>query len=296
MKAYKIISDSSCDINPSYLESLGVDRIPFYVSFDKETYRREISEISLEEFYKELTASKIFPKTSLPTVDDYMACFKKHIEAGLDVLCICITAKFSGSYQSAVTAREMTLEAYPDANIAVVNSWSATGGQGMLVNEAVRMRDAGLSLEENVANLEKLRETSNIMFTISTLEYLQRGGRIGKVTALAGSLLNLQPLIQLQDGELIPYGTVRGRKKALVKAFDMFVEFFNKNGLKYEDYNFGIICGYLAAEETEAQKARVEAEIGHSIDLPAFNVGVTIGTYTGPDPVGITFIRKYETL
>ena len=296
MREYKILSDSACDFPTAFGDELGVERIPFYVSFDQEVYKKEVEEISLEDFYKQLTGSKIFPKTSLPTVNDYMTRFQKAIEDGMDVLCLCITAKFSGSYQSAVTAREMVLEDNPEANISVVDSRSATGGMGILVHEAVRMKNAGLSLEKNTENLLKLRETTNIMFTISTLEYLQRGGRIGKVTALAGSLLNLQPLIQLYDGELMPYGTARGRKKALARAREMFVEYFEKNGLSYDDYNFGIVNGYLSHEEADRQQAEVEKIIGHPITIPQFNVGVTIGTYTGPDPVGITFVRKFETL
>lgn len=294
MREYQIFSDSSCDLPAKLLEEYHITRIPFYVSFDQEHYRKEIEEITLAKFYETLTRDKIFPKTSLPSVDDYCKHFRSAIEAGKDVLCLCLTSKFSGSYQSAIAARAILMEKYRDVQIMILNSQQATGAQGLTVLEAAKMQQAGYSIQNNYGVLNKLTETSRIVFTVGTLEYLQRGGRIGKAASLAGSLLNLKPLIELYDGELMPYGTVRGRKKSLEKPLIMMKEYFEKIGESYDDYTFGIISGHTAEAEAALFKEKTEALIGREITLPFFPVGVTIGTYTGPDPVGICFIKKYN--
>ena len=291
----RIFSDSSCDISDELLAARQITRIPFYVSFDQVEYSKEIEEISLAEFYKRLTSEKIFPKTSLPTIEDYCRHFRSAVKNGDDVLCICITPLFSGSFQSATNAKDLILEDYPNAKIRIVNSMQATGAQGLTVLAAADMRDAGFSLDEIAAKLGTLVTTSRIIFTVGTLEYLRRGGRIGKVSALAGSLLHIQPLIELYDGELMPYGTVRGRKKALHRIVEITGEYFEKNELSFEDYTFGVISGESAMEECLQVRIALEALTGQMVTLDPFSVGVTIGTYTGPDPVGITFIRKYNS-
>ncbi len=295
MKPFCIISDSSCDLSDGQLEELDIRVIPFYVSFDQKIYRREKKELSLEVFYRQLTSEKIFPKSSMPSIGDYCDAFQAAIADGFrEICCLTITRKFSGSFNAAMDAREIILEDYPDADIRVIDTWQATGGQGITVIEACRMREAGYSFADTVRRLEEIRETSRIMFAVGTLEYLSRGGRVGKAAAVGANLLNLNPLLELYDAELQAYGTARGRKKAMKKVLDMVSDYFKKNKLSYDDYDFGICKGYTSAADAETVKAGLEKLIGRSLTIPEFQVGVTIGTYTGPDPVGITFIRKYN--
>jgi DegV family protein with EDD domain len=121
----------------------------------------------------------VFPKTSMPSVQDYVDVFTPIVKAGEGVLCICITTKFSGSYNSAVNARNMLLEDYPDAKIEVIDSTLNTVEEGIFVREAARMKAAGLSLEESVQALERIKSTGRIIFTVGSLDYLIHGGRIG---------------------------------------------------------------------------------------------------------------------
>ncbi|HEY9574191.1 MAG TPA: DegV family protein [Lachnospiraceae bacterium] len=295
MNNFKIFSDSSCDIDEMTLKQYDIHRIPFYISFDQEVYEKEIEEISLESFFQRLTEKKVFPKTSLPSIQDYINNFEPHLQKGLDILCICISSNFSGSYQSAKSAASILSEDFPERKILITDSIQATGGQGITVLEAARMRDAGYSVIKTFETLEKLKSTSRIMFTVGTLEYLQRGGRIGKAASLAGSLLHLMPMIQLKDGELVPYGTVRGRNRSLNKISTMVEEYFSESGEKMEDYRFGIISGTTIEDTLTFQKA-YENLIGHQIDYPFFPLGVTIGTNTGPDPVGACFIKKFDRI
>lgn len=293
MSDFQIITDSAADIPEELMKKHKILRVPFYISFDQSKYSKEIEDISVRKFYKKLVASKDIPKTSLPSVQDYINIFMKTVKNGKDVLCITISSLFSGSYQSARAAKDILEEEMPEANIHVVDSRLATGGQGLLVLQAVYMQCSGLSVEDTAARLESLKESGRIMFTIGTLEYLQKGGRIGKAASLAGNMLNLKPLIVLREGELMPYGTVRGRNRSLSRIVSMMEDYFEKEGLSVDDYDFGICRGIEDAEAVSIQSS-VEEYIGHKIEYPLFQVGVTIGTYTGPDPVGIAFIKKFD--
>ncbi|SET22219.1 DegV family protein [[Clostridium] polysaccharolyticum] len=294
MKDFQIYSDSSCDLPIELIEKYSLCIIPYYVTFDMENYFKEHEEISNEEFYQKL-AAKVFPKTSLPSVQDYINAFRKAIEAGQDVLCFCLTSKFSGSYQSAVNAKSLLEEDYPDASIVIVDSIQATAGQGLVVIQAARMKEAGYTLEQIAEKIEILKETARIMFTVDSLEYLQKGGRIGKVTSLAGAMLNLKPMIVLKEAELMPYSNIRGRKKSLDKTITMAEEYFTENNQNYEDYDF-CMANATTLEETKLVQEKVEALIGRKLDFPVFQIGVTIGTYTGPGAIGICFVKKFDRL
>ncbi|MDK2787551.1 MAG: hypothetical protein PWP07_776 [Epulopiscium sp.] len=290
MSDFVILSDSSCDLPDSLLKEYNIELIPYYVSFDQTTYYKEREEITLENFYYILRNQNVFPKTSLPSVDDYMKTFIKYIQDHKNIICFCLTSKFSGSYQAAVNAKNILEEEYPEAKIEVINSIQATAGQGLIVLQAAKMKKAGYSMEDIIKNIEVLKETARITFFVDTLEYLEKGGRIGKVSALIGGVLNFKPLIVVKDGELNPYGKIRGRKKALRKIIEMAEEIVQNN---FDSYEFCIAEGDCI-EEAEALKSMLEEEWNIKIDLPFFKIGTTIGTNTGPDTIGICFIKKYD--
>lgn len=293
MRDYQIFSDSSCDVPQELLTDNGISLIPFYVTFDLENYYKENIEISNEKFYDTLMNQKVFPKTSLPSVLDYINYFEPVLQGGRDVLCLCLTQRFSGSYQSAVNAKSILEEKYPEADIQIVDSIQATAGQGIVVLQAAYMRKGGYSLTDNVKRLNEIKPTARIMFTVDTLEYLTKGGRVGKAASLAGTMLNLKPMIQLKDAELIPYSNVRGRKKSLQKILFMVEEYFTETGDRYEDYDF-CLANATTSEDTQFVQEQVEELIGRRITYPVFQIGVTIGTYTGPGAVGVCFVRKYN--
>jgi DegV family protein with EDD domain len=290
MSDFVILSDSSCDLPDSLLKEYNIELIPYYVSFDQTTYYKEREEITLENFYYILRNQNVFPKTSLPSVDDYMKTFIKYIQDHKNIICFCLTSKFSGSYQAAVNAKNILEEEYPEAKIEVINSIQATAGQGLIVLQAAKMKKAGYSMEDIIKNIEVLKETARITFFVDTLEYLEKGGRIGKVSALIGGVLNFKPLIVVKDGELNPYGKIRERKKALRKIIEMAEEIVQNN---FDSYEFCIAEGDCI-EEAEALKSMLEEEWNIKIDLPFFKIGTTIGTNTGPDTIGICFIKKYD--
>ena len=234
---FGIVSDSSCDLSAQYTEQEQITIASFYVSFDGEKYLREGKDIAVTDFYREMADNQgCYPKTSMPSVQDYIDAFLPFVKKGMPVLCICLTKKFSGSMQSAINAKEELMEDYPQAEIYVMDSQLVTAIQGLFVQEAVRLRNQGLSLEEAVKALEKIRNSGHIFFTTKDLKYLEHGGRIGKAASLAGSVLNIKPLLQYYDGELGPTELCRGRKKSLLKVVDMFIEYLEKKKINLEEY------------------------------------------------------------
>lgn len=291
MREFLICCDSSGDIPDQLIEQYGIRIIPFYVSFDKEHYQKERVEISVEDFYEKMTSEKIFPKTSLPSIEDYKTVFEETLEKGLDVLCICLSQKFSGSYQAAVNARSIVLEENPEAKIAVIDSAWATSAEGLYILQAAKMKEAGYSFEDTVSRLEEVKTKGRVVFTLDVLDYLKEGGRIGKAAALAGKMLNVKPLIMMKDGELIPYSNVRGRKKALEKVVDMAKEYFEETGDNPQDYEF-VMTQCEALDEALNVQEKVEEALGVKMAYEPFLIGTTIGTYTGPKVVGVCLMKK----
>lgn len=295
MKDYQIFADSSCDIPESLLEEHNIQLIPFYVSFDQDIYYKENIEITNEEFYEKISDKSIISTTSLPSVQDYIYQFRNAIKDGKDIICLCLTQRFSGSYQSAVNAKQILEEQYPDSNIHIIDSIQATAGEGILLLQVAYMKKAGYPLDQVVDVVSLLKPTARIMFTVDTLEYLAKGRRIGKAASLASDMFDLKPLIQLKEAELIPYSKVRGRRKSLEKLIAMMEEYFEETGENKEDYDF-CIANATTLDDAQFLQARVEEYTGQKITYSIFQIGVTIGTYTGPGGIGICFVKKYNRI
>ena len=289
MSTYQIVTDSSCDIPPELLKEYGVDFVPYSVSFDGSTYYKEHVDMNVTEFYHRMTTGKAFPKTSLPPIQDYIDCFEPYLKQGQDILCVCLTAKFSGSYQSAINAGHMLKDDYPGRRVIVLDSIQVTAGQGLLVFQAAKMQQAGFGLDQCVNILEQVKETCRISFTVDSLEYLRRGGRIGLVAGFAGSLLNIKPIIQVYGGELRPHSKVRGRKKAISEVIRIAMSEFGDHP---EHYEFAVISSECPDEALEIVH-QLKTEYGVEIAYPLINVGMTIGCHIGPSAIGIATIRKY---
>lgn len=289
MNSYKIISDTASDIYPSVIDTDTIPRVPFYVTFDKENYKREIADLSIDDFYRTIVDKKLFPKTSCPTISDYTDVFEPYLRDGQDIICFCISSLFSGSYQSAVNAAEMMKEKYPDRKIKIIDSIQATAGYGLIVYQANLMHEAGYTFDETVSVIEKLKHDVFIYFTVGTLDFLQNGGRIGKATALAGTLFNVKPIICMREGELSPVENVRGVKKA-VKAI---IDRTDKEIQGHEsDY---YVSMFYAHERADIMDTIVEHYSDSKYDFSdnMFRVGVTVGAHTGPQVIAIACSKKY---
>ena len=296
---FKIISDGSCDLPPQLTREKGVEVVPFYVSFDEQTYLKEIEEMPIREFYDKMVEHEnvIFPKSSLPSVNDYITAFEKYVKQDIAVICICITTKFSGSYQAAMTAKNMILETYPNARIEVIDSWMDTVLQGMYVLEAVKVKERGVSYEEAIKRLLEIRETGRIFFTVGNVDYLKHGGRIGKLSGLTASLLGIRPLITLKEGEIFPSGVSRSRKKSIesvLKLLENHIAALQAQGENLKDYIVDVGYGY-DIPEAETFLETVQTRFSDVLDadsIKMYQIGATISVHTGPYPLGVGFLKR----
>lgn len=295
-ETFHIISDGSCDLPPALAQEKNITVVPFYVSFDDEHYFKENVEIDIRDFYQQMVDKKgVYPKSSMPSIQDYAEAFLPFAEAGTPVICICITTKFSGSMQSALNARALIQEKYPQAEITVIDATINTVLQGQYVLEAVELRDHGFSYQDTVARLEEIKSTGRIFFTVGNMEYLKHGGRIGKVAALAGSVLNIRPVITLKQGEIFPSGLDRGRKRTTEKALNLLLEYLKESSLGIECYSLAVGYGYDVEEGIafRDQSLATLQEKGYPIkEMPVYQIGATIGVHTGPYPLGFGIIEK----
>ena len=296
---FGIVSDSSCDLPESYVQTEQVEIVSFYLSFDGEEYYREGKEISIPEFYQRMAENPdCFPKTSMPSIQDYVGAFLSFVKKGLPVLCICLSRKLSGSLQAAVNAKQVVEEQFQGARIEVVDSCLATALQGMLVKNAVEMRNAGKTLDEAAEALRSLRQSGHIFFTTDDLKYLEHGGRIGKVASVAGSVLKIKPLIQFYDGELGSAELCRGRKKSLQKIIDKMESYIQDLKIEPEDY-FLVTGVGLWVPEYDEFKMRLRERLGTSgfrvREWEDIQIGATIGVHTGPYPLGAGLLRQWNT-
>lgn len=295
-EAFHIISDGSCDLPPELVQEKNITVVPFYVSFDDEHYFRENVDINIRDFYQQMVDKKgVYPKSSMPSIQDYQEAFLPFAEKGIPVICICITTKFSGSMQSALNARMLILEKYPQAEITVIDATINTVLQGQYVLEAVELRDHGCSYQDTVKRLEEIKSTGRIFFTVGNMEYLRHGGRIGKVAALAGGALDIRPVITLKQGEIFPSGIDRGRKRTLKKVMNLLLDYLQESSLGIDCYSLAVGYGYDPEEGIafRDEALSVLQEKGYVInELPVYQIGATIGVHTGPYPLGFGIIEK----
>ena len=294
---FHIVSDSSCDLGRERAEQLGITMGSFYVAIGDETYYREERDISTREFYRRMAdAPGVFPKTSMPTMEDYLEAFRPLAAQDMPILCICLNAAFSGSCQSALNAAEELREEFPRARVQVVDSTLATVLQGMFVEEAAALRDAGYTLEEAVEALKPLPATGRIFFTTSDLDYLRHGGRIGRAAAATGALLKVKPLIGYKDAGLVSDGIAQGRKKSLVRVRELFFRHLKQEEIDLDHYRLATGFGLDREEHAAFAQTIYEGLLELGADRPEvkrpYQIGVTIGVHTGPSPIGVGLIRR----
>ncbi len=294
---FKIISDTACDYSIDYAKSVDVDLVPLYVTFDGTTYLKDKEELPIETFYDKILNENLFPKTSLPGVQDYIDKFLPYIKNNQPVICITISTILSGSYNSAVMAKDYILDEYPDAKIEIINSLVDTAAQALIVREAVRIRNAGFSFEKAVELLNKIILSSTIFFTIGSLDYLKKGGRIGRLATKLTEALNIRPIIYLQLGELNIGGIARTRNKSKKIVLDVLKKYFTKNKLDINDYVF---TAESCTDFDELKDFRKDFENTFNVkcveSYEDFNIriGSVTACHTGPYAIGIGIVPKYE--
>ena len=237
-------------------------------------------DITKEEFYAKQAEAKVLPKTTQLNPQEYCDAFQPLLENGDEVVAVLVSSKLSGSFQSACIAKEM-LEG--GERLHLVDSLNATLGEGLLVREAARLRDAGKIAAEIAAELEALRGRVRFIAFVGTLKYLKMGGRISASTAMMGTMLHISPVVAVVDGEVKAVGKVRGSQKILAYTLDFVREY-------PVDTRYPVVFGHSRCQETmEAYRDKVTEALGIR-DHVGEELGAVIGTHAGPGCYGLAYI------
>lgn len=292
MEQFEIITDSTADLPQKYAKKYNIKSIPLLVSFDSVQYFKDKVDIDIKTFYKKFRETKVFPKTSCPQQFDIIESVKEVLDRGKDVLIFTMSSKLSGSFNAVNVATKELLEDYKDRKIIVLDTLAATGSLGMLALEAAFMREAGYDLETTANTVSKLFDKAKVVFTTDDLEYLKRGGRIGAVSAIAGTILNIKPVVMLSDGLLLPANKVRGRKKSLNEVANVII---NQLKSSIDDYRVvGLQSGLI--QDTKYVEEAFTEKTGYEFSEEAWEIGIIIGTHIGPTAVGLSIVPKYTTV
>ena len=273
-----IITDSTCDIRHAELEQLSVERVPLYVQFQDKMFKDWL-EITPKEIIDGVAQGADLPSTSQPSPQDFAQAYKDAAAAGADhILCLTISSELSGTHQSANLAKEQV-----DVPVTVFDSRAASIGIGTMVQKAAKMRDAGASVDEIVKALEHIRDTNFALFTVDSLDFLQKNGRIGQASALVGSLLNIKPLLSVQEGKIAPVGRARGNKKALKELVNQVVQYA-------EQHEGKLVVNFIhVLDESAAVKAKDALEKSglEFVDAGTYELGAVIACHVGPGTYGL---------
>ncbi|MGO5050064.1 DegV family protein [Dysosmobacter sp. Sow4_B12] len=277
--AVQIITDSTSDLTAEELRELGVHVIHMRVIFEDGVYTDGV-DITKEEFYAKQAEAKVLPKTTQVNPGEFCDAFQPLLDTGDEVVAILLSSKLSGSFQSAVIAKDMVEGA---ERLHLVDSLNVTLGEGLLVREAVRLRDAGKSGAEIAAAIEALRSRVRFVAFVGTLKYLKMGGRISASTAALGTMLNISPVVAVVDGEVKSVGKVRGSQKIMAYTLDFAKEY-------PVDTRHCVVFGHSRCQETmEAYRDKVTAALGIR-DWAWDELGAVIGTHAGPGCYGLAYI------
>ena len=279
----RIIIDSASDLTKERADALGLDFLPLKTIFGEEEYLDGIT-LSHEAFYEKLIEGDCMPTTSQISPHDFEQVYQNVKENGDTAVVITLSAKLSGTYQSA----NIALNGYEDC-ITIVDSENVCLGEQILVLLAARLRDEGHSAAQIAEVLEKKKKDVRVLALLDTLEYLKRGGRISKAAALAGNLLSIKPVIAIVDGEVAILGKARGSKNGCNMLRE---EVSRHNGI---DFSLPFCLGYTGLSDAMLQKyIRDNADLweGHVDRLPISSIGSTIGTHTGPDGICVAFFSS----
>ncbi|MDD4765968.1 MAG: DegV family protein [Desulfotomaculaceae bacterium] len=277
MNLIKIVTDSTADLPKDLAAKYDITVVPLMVIFnDNETFRDGV-DIDTEQFYIRQVERKEYSRTSQPAPAEFLCVYKELSSSGSSVISIHLSSALSGTCQSARMARDML----PDADIVVIDSKQASMGLGMIVLEAARAASEGKNKDEIIGIVRKMVSEGMLYFIVDTLEFLARGGRIGKAQALLGNILSIKPILYLKDGIVQPLEKTRGRAKAI----DRLVQIIEKKAGKRR-----VKCSLIHGMDPAGMEQLYQKIVPLlNCDEPVCStLGAVIGTHTGLGALGIT--------
>ncbi|BCJ95756.1 hypothetical protein acsn021_33250 [Anaerocolumna cellulosilytica] len=287
MKDFVITADSNCDLLPEYIKEKAIGIIPHYYDINGVTYGDELN-LTPKEFYDKMRAG-VMPTTMASNPAVIRETFQSYLDKGLDVLHISFSSALSGGHSNVAAGARELCEENQEAKIVVLDSLNVSLGEGLVVMKAVQLKEAGMGIDEVAAWIEENKLKFCVQFTVDDLFHLQRGGRVSKMTAIVGSMINVKPILVVnKDGALVPGGTVRGRKKSLSTIVNrMETQMGNhKNG------NNPICIVHGDAAEDAAYIAELIKERLHINNIMINTISPSIGAHSGPGAIGICYLGE----
>lgn len=280
----RILADSACDLPKSFYEQNNVILFPLKVQINEEEYE-DVKTIDPKTVYDAIR-SGILPKTSQPSPFLYEEVFTNMAENNEDGIYIAFSSELSGTYSSAVMILNQVKEKYPKFNLTIVDSKCASLGVGLVVMEAAKLAANNASKEEILKDVYFRSSHMEHLFTVEDLDYLAKGGRLSKTSAFLGGLLNIKPVLNMEDGKLVPLEKLRGKKKVMLRL----IELMKERGDYIENQVVGI--SHSDNEQAALEVKAMIAETFHPKEIHITSIGSAIGAHTGAGTIAIFFLNK----
>ncbi|MDR4902178.1 DegV family protein [Bacillus mycoides] len=283
----KIITDSAADLPVELLQAYDIDLIPLRVYDEAETEYLDGVTLKSVTLLQKMREGAVY-KTSLPSLETFQEKFVSYAKEGNPCIYLAFSSELSGTYQSSVLIKKEVKETYTDLDLEIIDTKCASLGQGIVVLEAAKMAKEGASKEEILNRVAFLMEHMEHIFTVADLQYLVRGGRLSKVAGFIGGLLNIKPILNVDEGKLVPLEKVRGKKKVLSRIVDIMDE----RGKDLKGQTIGMTHGD-DLETAEALKALITERFGCEVFI-VNTIGAAIGAHTGPGALTLFFLNEVE--
>ena len=272
-----IVTDGACSLSPAQGEQLGVHVAPVYVNFDNKTYQAGV-DLEASEFYRLMHASKKLPTTAQPTAADFINLYTRLADEADEIVTVVISHHMSATLQSA----EMAKEQFTKVPVHIIDSESVSLGFGMMAIAAARVAAQGQDAKAVIQLVEEIKRRIKIIFTVDTLEYLHKGGRIGGATAFLGSALSIKPILYIKDGRIEPLEKQRTRKRSVARLLKIMEE---KVGS--DEVHVAILHGNIPDEAHELEQ-QIRGRF-NCVELVTSEMGPVIGVHAGPGTLGLVF-------
>jgi len=279
----KILTDSASDLTEEIIREYDIDVLPMTIIKDDREYRDKI-DISPKVIYDGMRNKEVF-KTAQVTPIAFEEKFEEYAKQGIPVVYVGFSSELSATYQSSVIARDNVLIKYPDAKIEVVDTLAASGGFGLIVLEAAKFAKSGKDVGEILDRVELAKKSIDHIFTVDDIEYLYRGGRVSRTSAVLGGMLNIKPILEVKEGKLVPLEKIRGKNK----VFTRMVELMEERSID-KDFTDATICITHGDDLEGAIKLKELIEERYNAKNFIINmIGATIGAHSGPGTLALFY-------
>ncbi|MCU4817921.1 DegV family protein [Bacillus cereus] len=283
----KIITDSAADLPVELLQAYDIDLIPLRVYDEAETEYLDGVTLESVTLLQKMREGAVY-RTSLPSLETFQEKFVSYAKEGNPCIYLAFSSELSGTYQSSVVIKEEVKETYANLDLEIIDTKCASLGQGLVVLEAAKMAKDGASKEDILNRVAFLMNHMEHIFTVADLQYLVRGGRLSKVAGFIGGLLNIKPILNVEEGKLVPLEKVRGKKKVLSRIVDIMEE----RGKDLKGQIIGMTHGD-DLETAEALKSLITERFGCEVFI-VNTIGAAIGAHTGPGVITLFFLNEVE--